>query len=274
MTRQTPVALLEPQALNASFCRWPLQGGLQGADVLHLERRSFNAWPAPQTLLMGGWVVRAAGGYTKRANSANAMQAGAALDEPLLHEIEQVYARMGQPCIFRISPLANAEVDALLQARGYQLQDPSLFMHRPGQPADLQGTAIVVEQASSRSWLEGVCKASSLPPHQQALHSAIVGCIGLRCGYASIVQNGQTVAWGLAVLEKEAAGLYDVVVVPQMRGRGLGRMLLKGLLRWAAEQGVRSTDLQVAGSNHVAQTLYASLGFEPVYGYHYRIGQG
>ena len=277
MTRPTFTPLFESGTLNASFCRWPLLRDAlrdsRGDDVLHLEQRSFNAWPAPQTLLMDGWAVRAAGGYTKRANSANAMQAGAALDEALLQEIEQVYARLGQACIFRISPLAHADVDALLQARGYQLQDPSLFMHRQTQPGDLQGPSIVVEQTLSQEWLEGVCHANALLPHQQVWHHTILRSIGLRCGYVSIVQNGRAVAWGLAVLERNAAGLYDVVVESQMRGRGLGRALIQGLLRWAAEQGAQNTDLQVTGGNHVAQALYASLGFEPIYGYHYRIGR-
>ena len=44
----------------------------------------------------------------------------------------------------------------------------------------------------------------------------------------------------------------------------------KGLLRRAAKHDARSVDLQVAGANHVAQSLYCSLGFEAVYGYHYR----
>ena len=37
-----------------------------------------------------------------------------------------------------------------------------------------------------------------------------------------------------------------------------------------AKHDSRSADLQVVGANHVAQSLYCSLRFEPVYGYHYR----
>ena len=270
MNRQNSAKPFELQALNASFCRLPLQGDLQGRDVLQLEQRSFNAWPAPRTLLKGDWVVRAAGGYTKRANSANAMQAGAMLDEALLEEIEQVYARQGQACIFRISPLADVGVDTLLQVRGYQMQSPSLFLYRAGQADDVDGPPILVEDAISLAWLDGVCKANGLSSQDQGFHRAILQSIGLRCGYASIVKNDRAVAWGLVVLEHAAVGLYDVVVEPAMRGQGLGRALIKGLLRWAAERAAQSADLQVAGDNHVAQSLYYSLGFEPVYSYHYR----
>ncbi len=42
-------------------------------DVLGLEERGFNAWPAPRNIYFGGWMFRLGGGYTKRANSANAL---------------------------------------------------------------------------------------------------------------------------------------------------------------------------------------------------------
>ena len=36
-----------------------------------LEELSMNALPALQTMLYGGWVLRFANGYTRRANSIN-----------------------------------------------------------------------------------------------------------------------------------------------------------------------------------------------------------
>ena len=77
-------------------------------------------------------------------------------------------------------------------------------------------------------------------------------------------------AWGLVVWERGAAGLYEVLVAPHRRRQGLGRVLLGAMLQWAQQQGATHTDLQVLGSNQPARQLYASLGFAPVYGYHYR----
>lgn len=74
-------------------------------------------------------------------------------------------------------------------------------------------------------------------------------------------------------LEREAVGIYEVRVHPAYRGQGLGRQMLQALLRWAAQQGATLADLQVRGGNLPAQQLYASLGFAPVYGYHYRVKQ-
>ncbi len=43
-------------------------------EVFALEQRALKAWPAFETMTVGGWLFRFAGGYTKRANSANALR--------------------------------------------------------------------------------------------------------------------------------------------------------------------------------------------------------
>ena len=251
----------------------PHQGA---ASVQQTEQRGFNAWPAPRIAVMGDWLLRSAGGYTKRANSANALQPGATLTRQLLQEIEAHYARQQLPCIFRLSPLADAGVDALLQARGYGLVDPSIVMQlsMPASDGDGQPAADVRSQLASAltdSWFDGYCTASARPPEQKHPHRMILQSIGMRCAYASLVQDGEARAWGLAVLERDAVGLYEVLVHPAYRGQGLGRQLVQGLLHWAGQQGATHVDLQVQGDNLRAQRLYASLGFAPVYGYHYRV---
>ncbi|WP_159912669.1 N-acetyltransferase [Pantoea sp. 18069] len=259
--------------------RLPLRSPLphQGAaSVQQLEQRSFNAWPAPCNAVVGDWLLRSAGGYTKRANSANALQPGAALTPQLLQQIEDHYARQQLPSIFRLSPLADEGVDALLRANGYQVVDPSVFMQRATQPGDRHwqpaaDCSLRLDAQLPAPWLEGYCAASAHPPEQQRAHRLILQAMRMRCAYASLVHAGQVLAWGLAVLERDAVGLYEVLVHPGHRGQGLGRQVVQGLLQWAGQQGANHTDLQVRGGNAPAQQLYASLGFAPVYGYHYRM---
>lgn len=246
------------------------------ASVQQLEQRGFNAWPAPRNAVVGEWLLRSAGGYTKRANSANALQPGAALTAQLLQQIEGHYARQQLPSIFRLSPLADAGVDTRLEMHGYRLVDPSLLMQRATQAEDShwQPAAECELQFAPQlraQWLEGYCAASVHPPEQQLPHRRILESIGMVCAYASLQRDGRTLAWGLAVLEREAVGLYEVLVHPDHRGQGLGRQMVQGLLQWAGRQGATHTDLQVAAANAGARQLYASLGFATVYGYHYRV---
>ncbi len=60
------------------------------------------------------------------------------------------------------------------------------------------------------------------------------------------------------------AGLFSLVVRPDVRGRGLGRRLVRCLLD---ALGAEQIYLQVAMDNPVAIRLYESLGFRTVYSY-------
>ena len=45
------------------------------AEVRRLEELAFRGWPALESRDLAGWRQRFAGGYTKRANSINALEA-------------------------------------------------------------------------------------------------------------------------------------------------------------------------------------------------------
>ncbi|MDR1257984.1 MAG: GNAT family N-acetyltransferase [Tannerellaceae bacterium] len=58
--------------------------------------------------------------------------------------------------------------------------------------------------------------------------------------------------------------IHDVIVRPDYRGRGVGRMLLDGIIAEAASRRASRVTLEVRKDNRVAQSLYRSLGFEAV----------
>jgi len=92
--------------------------------VRALEERSFNAWPALQTVLFNGWLFRLAGGYTKRANSVNATDPAASF-EGVRDAAEAFYKRHRVSAVFRLSPLASPEADEELADAGYAFFDPT-----------------------------------------------------------------------------------------------------------------------------------------------------
>jgi N-acetylglutamate synthase len=73
------------------------------------------------------------------------------------------------------------------------------------------------------------------------------------------------------VRDEDLTGLFDLVVAPERRGRGHGRALVDGLLRWAATGGARRAYLQVLATNVVAVRLYERAGFREAYRYWYRL---
>src|SRR5262245_33262300 len=99
--------------------------------VRHLEQRAFRAWPALETRLANGWVQRLSGGYTKRANSINALTPDPEFTVELKSKLEALYVERGVAPVWRLSPLAPDGTDRLLADAGYRSIDRSLVQRAP-----------------------------------------------------------------------------------------------------------------------------------------------
>lgn len=58
--------------------------------------------------------------------------------------------------------------------------------------------------------------------------------------------------------------VYDVVIDEAARGRGLGRAAMNAAAAWSRDQAGKVLALNVFGQNHVARSLYLSLGYRIV----------
>lgn len=101
----------------------PIANTAPAALVRALEERAFNAWPAHQTVFHRGWVFRLSGGYTKRANSVNALVPGAPFDG-VREAAAALYARHGLPAVFRISPRPRPRPTRSWQTRATSISTP------------------------------------------------------------------------------------------------------------------------------------------------------
>ena len=133
------------------------------ASVQDLERRAFRAWPALQTRETGGWVQRLSGGYTKRANSINALSANPDFSPALATSLEQPYRDAGLPPVWRLSPLAPPAVEAALAARGYRRIDESLVQRAALENRFRLDPEVTFAPAPSSDWLAGFAALSPVP---------------------------------------------------------------------------------------------------------------
>ncbi len=69
---------------------------------------------------------------------------------------------------------------------------------------------------------------------------------------------------GLCRQDAETAEVRRMYVVPEARGRGIGRVLLTGLVEAAGELGYRRVRLETGDKQHEAMGLYRAAGFRPV----------
>jgi GNAT superfamily N-acetyltransferase len=242
------------------------------AELLAIEERALNAWPALASVMAGGWSLRAAGGWTKRANSANPLAPSGPF-ATVKAAAEDFYAGRGLPAIFRITPLAPPDADAALAAAGYTLFDPSLVLIAL-LAGGHGGSGVRIERAPSADWLDAFAAASGLPAGMRATHDAIIHAIAKPVAFATCRDRGKAVAVGLAVMERGMIGLFDIVTIVAERGRGHGRAVTGALLEWGRQTGATKSYIQVRSANDVARKLYASLGYAQVYAYHYRMPPG
>ena len=252
-----------------------------------VEEASLNAWPALHQLLLDGWVLRFARGFTKRANSVvplypsarNPLEPGAR-SEPgtaaLLDKVrfcENLYTRENLTTIFRLTSLSDAAVlDDLLAARGYARIDPTLVMACTLDERSV-ATASGFATAPQAEWLDAYGAITGAPSTARTLHGLVLNGIRtpLALGLLRKPAEVGAVACGIAVLEADLVGLFDVATLPAERRNGFARTLVRSLLAWGATSGARTAYLQVVEANENARALYSQLGFEPLYRYWYRI---
>jgi N-acetylglutamate synthase len=234
-----------------------------------LEERLVNVWPAVTTLLMDGWVVRLANGYSSRANSASAVVTNATLTPALLDEIERIYADAGLKPQVRVTPVCHADVEPMLTARGYRIKDPSRIMVAP--LAGFRGMAtdarVALAAKPGRVWLDGISDRQEASKRSPEHLLAIVGQIRVPAAFATLSVAGGPIGFGMAAVDRGWAEIGSIMLDAHHRGQGLGRTTVSALLAWAAENGADHAFLQVDARNAVAIGLYQRLGFVDIGGY-------
>ena len=75
-------------------------------------------------------------------------------------------------------------------------------------------------------------------------------------------EDGHVIAYGGMWVMFGEAHITNVAVDPEYRGRGYGKLLMLELISTALLHHADSMTLEVRISNTIAQSLYASLGFE------------
>ncbi len=78
-----------------------------------------------------------------------------------------------------------------------------------------------------------------------------------------VADIGNAVVGYVVVSYREGeAKIMSVAVKKEFRNKGIGKMLLKEVIRRAKDRGLKRLTLEVRVSNRVAQELYKKLGFE------------
>jgi GNAT superfamily N-acetyltransferase len=236
-----------------------------------LQRVCAEGWQAPRTRQLGDWLLRAAGGFTGRANSALVAGDPAMPLADALRDVVAFYAECELPALAQV--VVGSAEDDQLTARGWVRARPEqpdaivqvasvaiAVRHRRHAASD---DPVTLDDSPSSDWIQLYGRSQEADPHvvRQVLTS------GRHTSFAQI--GDPAVAIGRGVVTGDWIGLSAVEVAPSRRREGLGSTVVAELLEWGASLGARSAYLQTLPDNPAALALYQPFGFVTHHAYRY-----
>lgn len=240
-------------------------------DVEAFERAGLRAWPSLEEKWDGGWVRRAASGYTKRANSVQCFdpEDGEDADLRIISASSWMVIRGLKP-VFRITPLSNPDLNETLDDAGWQSIDASHLLamelgeHAPDAEAQCLGVLDPVFLAAQQH-------LSDLSDEVAAKMRQLLAAFAVPATGVVLFRDGQAVASGLMAVADGIVLTGNVVTDTTRRRQGLGAAMMHSGLAWARDNGATVAALNVQADNAAAKALYAGLGYAHQYDYSYRI---
>lgn len=240
-------------------------------DVEAFERASLRAWPSLEEKWDGGWVRRAAGGYTKRANSVQCFdpEDGEDADLRVISASSWMVIRGLKP-VFRITPLSNPALNDTLDDAGWQSIDAShlLAMELGEHQLDAEAQCLGVLDPV---FLAAQQRLQDLSDEVTAKMSKVLAAFAVPATGVVLFRDGEAVATGLMAIADGIVLTGNVVTDSTRRRQGLGAAMMHSGLAWARGKGATIAALNVQADNVAAKTLYAGLGYAHQYDYSYRI---
>ncbi|NHZ71849.1 MAG: GNAT family N-acetyltransferase [Aquificales bacterium] len=242
---------------------------------IHLEELAMNAWPALQTVLYDGWIMRFAKGYTKRANSVTPLYPGSLPVAEKIDACERLFRQQNLRPTFRLTGATETgELDKALVERGYQRIDTTSVQTAALDTiaaAQSERAYLLPDYSGMESWLQSFHEFSGEYRSDDETHKQMLANIRGETGYMVLMVEGEVVACGLGVVERGYLGIFDVVTAVSHRNKGYGTELMHSLLAWGKDYHADFAYLQVMTNNPPALNLYSKLGFTEQYQYWYRV---
>ncbi len=279
-TRRGPVVIARADVVAARVVPPAVPRRASWAAVARLEELCADAWPAAAEERMGAWRLRAAGGWTGRANSALALGDPGRPVPAALDAVRAFAERHGIPPV--VAAPAGSPWDRAVAAEGWTLNTA----HAAGAEvavlvADLRaltgdaagdGTGPVAVELPDRPaedwWALGLRGGRPTPVQRRVLDPGGDPPTAFALARAA---DGTPVGQVRAAVVADHLHLSWLLVVPEQRRRGLASALTAAAAAWGRERGARFGVLQVALHNEGARALYARTGWTEHHRYRYLV---
>ncbi|WP_207842232.1 N-acetylglutamate synthase, CG3035 family [Williamsia soli] len=244
---------------------------VRNSQIRSLEVAAARGWPGVESEWIDGWLARAGGGFTRRANSAVPLEMGARLDAQTMDRLSQWYRVRGLP--LRIAAVTRLLPGAHVSPADYVI-DVDVLVAPVGSAASDSGVDVAIDETPSNEWVAAY--VGQRDGADRAVAAAVVGAVdGGQLGFATVRDDeGALLSIGRGAvttgLDNDVwLGLSALWTSADHRGRGLGRAVTSALESWGAHNGASHTYLQVETGNTHARDWYRRMGFGLHHSYGY-----
>ncbi|MER5384342.1 GNAT family N-acetyltransferase [Streptomyces sp. NPDC002688] len=239
------------------------------ASYEELARVAARAWRPVESERLGAWELRAAGGFTRRANSVLPLGDPGVLLDQALTRVRDWYAARGLPAYIQTATGAEGTQELLcaeLEARDWAREvTAELWTGALAPIGDREAPGVLLSRTADEAWLGRYQRKGLSDVALKVLGS------GPSVWFATVpgAQGAAPAAIGRCVVDGRWAGFAAVEVDPAHRRKGLATAVMAALARRALDEGSSAAWLQVEADNTGARELYAGMGFGAHHAYHH-----
>ncbi|MFI1222438.1 MULTISPECIES: GNAT family N-acetyltransferase [unclassified Streptomyces] len=238
-----------------------------------------RAWQPVESAALGDWRLRAAGGFTRRANSALPLgDPGLPVGEAL-GRVRAWYEERGLPAYVQTATGAEGTQEVLcaeLERHGWRREvsaEVRIAALAPVGDQEADVSAVRLSRAPDAPWLARYQRFSTPGPSVLRVlgsgPSVWFATVPGDTGGADADPDTPPAAIGRCVVDGRWAGFMAVEVAPEQRRRGLATAVMTALARRALDEGASAAWLQVEEDNEGARALYDAMGFSAHHRYHH-----
>ncbi|WP_435297578.1 GNAT family N-acetyltransferase [Streptomyces sp. YPW6] len=241
------------------------------ASFEELAAVTARAWQPVESEALGDWRLRAAGGFTRRANSVLPLgDPGLPLGEAF-GRVRRWYEERDLPAYIQTATGAEGAQEVLcaeLERHGWRREvsaEVRIAALAPVGDREAEVSAVRLSREPDAAWLARYQRFSTPGPHVLRVLGS-----GPSVWFASVPGSGDAPdAIGRCVVDGRWAGFMAVEVAPAQRRRGLATTVMTALARRALDEGASAAWLQVEEDNEGARALYDGMGFTDHHRYHH-----
>ena len=241
--------------------------------IEELEQIACESWMARETRNLGGWLLRANDGITRRANSVFPLADPECGLDKALNQVIEFYNSRGILPRFQMTEISSPPaLDDFLVSQGWTYGLEVYIEVSPIKTVLEKPTELQVELLSTPTgdWMDAYIIVSEHKESNPNIRKELMIRSPLNKVFAAGKIDDAIAGVGIGVVCGDWVGLFSIGTLHEYRRRHVATAVSREIAAWGLDQGATQSYLQVETRNEPANKMYSRLGFKPCYKYWYR----